>query len=657
MNKRFQWNTLRVKLTAFVMVAVLIPSLLVGFFSYNSSKTQLQVKLNESAVSQMQLLDAALNQLVEMEIANVNGLAQQLSSEQLDVNDPEARRIIDNFVTSHPEIEILVIGNDQGAWMKSPDPGQQDYDPRTRSWYKTMMVDPTQAAVADPIISATSGNYNLNITRAFPDGKGGVTLAISFGKINDIISGLHVGSEGYAFILDKTNKIMAHPTMTPGDQVEGSQYDYIQQNDSGTLDFALDTGEQVQTNFMTNKYTGLKIVTALKINEYSVASQPILYTMWIVLGVSVIVMLVILVIVIRGITRPIEQMVVSTKRVSEGYLNEQINTRRKDEVGQLASNYNAMIISLQRVIQELANTSSHLVASSEEMNATTEQNSKAVEHVTELVVKSADGAEVQANVSRESARAMEEVSAGITRIADTSNTIFTSTEKTVQTIKLGSGKVSEMKAQMEAIQTSVRESASMIEQLNQHSSDVIEMSKGIADIAKQTNLLSLNASIEAARAGEQGKGFAVVANEVSKLADQSKGTADQIQLVITQMIDMIRNVAHMMEGQVISDVTHGLQVTQETTEAFADIQAATEQIVDQLEDVSSVTQQISASAEEVSASVQEVADIAQANMESFQGVTAASEQQLASIEDIHAAANTLSRMAENMQQVVERFKL
>jgi methyl-accepting chemotaxis protein len=87
----------------------------------------------------------------------------------VDTKDPKVRTLIDEFVKTHPEIEILVVGNANGAWLKAPDPGKQDYDPRTRDWYKQMMKDPSKAAVPDPIISATTKNYNLNVAKALND--------------------------------------------------------------------------------------------------------------------------------------------------------------------------------------------------------------------------------------------------------------------------------------------------------------------------------------------------------------------------------------------------------------------------------------------------------------------------------------------------------
>lgn len=74
-------------------------------------------------------------------------------------------------------------------------------------------------------------------------------------------------------------------------------------------------------------------------------------------------------------------------------------------------------------------------------------------------------------------------------------------------------------------------------------SQINELTKVILDIASQTNLLALNASIEAARAGEAGKGFAVVAQEISALADNSRQTAGNIQIISNEVTEAVKSLA------------------------------------------------------------------------------------------------------------------
>lgn len=651
-------RTLRNRMLLIFAVLLIIPNLVVAYTSYTSASGQLRSKMEESVKSNVNLLDETLNQIIEAESRNVEQLVMQIDSAQIGAKSPEAQELMDLYMEKHPELEVMTVGNQNGAWMKAPDPGKQDYDPRDRDWYKAAMKAPNETVIIDPFTSATTGHYNLFISRALADGQGAITISLDLAQLNEMVKAIRLGKNGYIYLMDRTSKFVSHPTSAVGEEATGDQIAKIQGTESGFMEYVNPKTGLPQSVFITtNKLTGFKIVGVLELQEFSEASMPILWTSLIVLGISLVVAGIVLFFVIRSITRPIERLNRSAHRVSEGYLNEDVETKRKDEIGELATNYNAMLASLRTMVQEMSETASQLAASSEELTAGTEQNAKAVEHVVELVQEASNDAESQASSSSESAKTMDEMSMGIRKIAEASSTIVQSSSQTVSDVQNGSEKVAQVGLQMEEIRRSTRESAEMMQQMNELSSLVAEMSGSISDIAGQTNLLALNAAIEAARAGEEGRGFAVVAGEVRKLAEQSRVTADRIQQHIEQMTELTGKAYQMINQDVNANVDRGMSVTEQAQQAFREIERSTQRISEQIHEVSAITEQMSASADEIASSVEQIAATSAKSLESFQGVTAATEEQLASMEEISSASEGLARMATDVNAQIERFKL
>ncbi|MED4959047.1 cache domain-containing protein [Paenibacillus macerans] len=230
-------RTLRNRMLLIFAVLLIIPNLVVAYSSYTSASGQLRSKMEESVKSNVNLLDETLNQIIEAESRNVEQLVMQINSAQIDAKSPEVQELMELFMEKHPELEVLTVGNQNGAWMKAPDPGKQDYDPRDRDWYKAAMKAPKETVIIDPFTSSTTGHYNLFISRALADGQGAITVSLDLAQLNEMVKAIRLGKNGYIYIMDRNSKFVSHPTNAIGEEAAGNQIAKIQGTESGFMEY------------------------------------------------------------------------------------------------------------------------------------------------------------------------------------------------------------------------------------------------------------------------------------------------------------------------------------------------------------------------------------------------------------------------------------
>src|SRR5699024_4411090 len=183
------------------------------------------------------------------------------------------------------------------------------------------------------------------------------------------------------------------------------------------------------------------------------------------------------------------------------------------------------------------------------------------------------------------------------------------------------------------------QSNTIINQLNDKSTQIETISSFITSIAEQTNLLALNAAIESARAGESGKGFAVVADEVRKLAVESSKAANQINELIVEIKNEISNAMESM-NKGYNAVQEGNRLTDEAGNAFTHILNAVEEVSSQFQETSTISAQVEAITSNLTEEIDGISKIYHNLNLNAEDVAASAEEQTAVVEDMSLRLNS-----------------
>lgn len=373
--------------------------------------------------------------------------------------------------------------------------------------------------------------------------------------------------------------------------------------------------------------------------------------------ISFIVMGILMALVINTIVKPLNLLRESAEEVSDGDLTKEIPVKSKDEIGLLTNTFNKMTKSLKDIIKATTVNANDLNNSSQHLSATTEQVLAQAENVHTTTQQIAAGME-------ESSASVEDIDSSINEVTFATRTLakkakdgnIISQEIEVRARKLKSNAQESRKAttamylqRQDAILKAV-EKSSVVQEIEQ-------MSKVISDIAEKINLLSLNAAIEAARAGEQGRGFAVVAAEVGKLAEQSTKTVSGIAPIIKDVQASVTDLSENAKS-ILTFIDEEVSLNHELLEKTGDQYMKDSETINNLvQDFVASTEEILSSMEEVTAAIETMSgSIEQSNLGSQDIASSISEISVA-IQEVSKITQAQARSANDLNNLVDKFKI
>ena len=349
--------------------------------------------------------------------------------------------------------------------------------------------------------------------------------------------------------------------------------------------------------------------------------------------------------VLESILVPLREVEAVAQELTDGNLHSTLDYRSDDEIGRLAHSMRKSIRILGSYVDDIGRAMKMFAEGNFDVQPEVEwkgdfvgilnsfmlfeesmaETIKGIQHVSDEVSGAADQVASSSNDladgATNQAAVVEELTATVAGVSE-------QVGKNSQSAKEISGRVDELGNAILESNGKMKDMVDSMNEINVASKQIDKIIATINEIASQTNLLALNASIEAARAGEAGKGFAVVANQVNVLADQSAQAAKESATLIETSVKAVE------KGMVIAG-----QTASQLQEVAENSQIITKEVTNIAETLETQTTEI----QQINDGIEQINDVVQTNS--------------ATSEECAAASQEMSSEAENLREMIRKFKI
>lgn len=501
-----------------------------------------------------------------------------------------------------------------------------------------------------------------------------------------------------------TASLLQQDAFLTGDNILASMRQLPQTSDQsilfqGVIGTTSETSESVLQRIEPTSWYYLHQVP--EASFYAPVYQLATYSVAIMIITSLLAVVLIIWFAQRTLSLPLTRLVLATQAIAHGDLHQRVQFDRRDEIGKLATSFNAMADSLQARIaaEQAAQAEAMRLQAQEAESRQILEDTVAIYlafvrqiaqgDLSHRVPVTQDGAlghlghglngmaeklrdiiqrikQASANIATASAEILAATTLQASSAAQQSSAI-SQTSLTVEQIKAiaeqtaqqalsasqesqallhvaqqGTHMIEETIDGMVGIRQRVDGIAHTILSLSEQTQTIGAITNTVSEIADQSNLLALNAAIEAARAGEQGKSFAVVAKYVRELAERSKTATEEVQQILDE-IQRMTNMAVMVTEEGSKGVEEGVRLSNESGKVI-------HRLATEVQSGSVTNTQMAQAAHQQSMSIDQIGqamlDIRQATAET-----------LASTRQAESAARNLDRLAQSLQSMVESYRL
>lgn len=329
---------------------------------------------------------------------------------------------------------------------------------------------------------------------------------------------------------------------------------------------------------------------------------------------------------------------------------------RNDELGDIYRSSASLQQELRKIVNHIKQSSADLIQSADQLTDVAKTTRDTVDTVCQSMEGITEGSATQTEETTIAIGNVEKIANEITHISSIMDSLTRHANQMSDAEQASEEIVRRLNDSNDETIATISEVSEQITTLHNSVASIQKAITMIQSIAEETDLLSLNANIEAARAGEAGKGFSVVATQISKLADQSNSTAENVEDIIVTITEEADRMVEIM-NDVKDKITEQQERLGETMERSSQVAQGVRYSLQDINRIRGKMDVLNQSGDAIQDIVHNLAAISKQNEASTQDTMSSALGMSQTMNSLEASSANLKKLANELDQSLVRFKM